>query len=166
MRSARERADVAVYVLNMGQPVKIVDLAERMIRLSGLEPGRDIEITFTGIRPGERLHEILFAREEPTTPIGIEGIVARAAGQSVARRDARLAGGARAGARRARPFGDLRRAARCGAGFPRRGRLSHRGKTCARLGTGGCQPAASSCRRIDHADRRRAAPTDARGLMP
>jgi FlaA1/EpsC-like NDP-sugar epimerase len=67
---------VAVYVLNMGQPVKIVDLAERMIRLSGLEPGRDIDITFSGIRPGERLHEILFAREEPTAPIGIEGIVA------------------------------------------------------------------------------------------
>jgi FlaA1/EpsC-like NDP-sugar epimerase len=67
---------VAVYVLNMGQPVKIVDLAERMIRLSGLEPGHDIEITFTGIRPGERLREILFAREEPTAPIGIEGIVA------------------------------------------------------------------------------------------
>ena len=67
---------VAVYVLNMGQPVKIVDLAERMIRLSGLEPGHDIDITFTGIRPGERLQEILFAREEPTAPIGIEGIVA------------------------------------------------------------------------------------------
>jgi O-antigen biosynthesis protein WbqV len=67
---------VSVYVLNMGQPVKIVDLAERMIRLSGLEPGRDIDIAFTGIRPGERLHEILFAREEPTAPIGIEGIVA------------------------------------------------------------------------------------------
>jgi len=69
-------AGVAVYVLNMGQPVKIVDLAERLIRLSGLEPGRDIDITFIGIRPGERLHEILFAREEPTAPIGIEGIVA------------------------------------------------------------------------------------------
>jgi FlaA1/EpsC-like NDP-sugar epimerase len=68
--------DVAVYVLNMGQPVKIVDLAERMIRLSGLEPGRDIDITFTGIRAGERLQEILFSREEPTAPIGIEGIVA------------------------------------------------------------------------------------------
>jgi FlaA1/EpsC-like NDP-sugar epimerase len=67
---------VAVYVLNMGQPVKIVELAERMIRLSGLEPGRDIEIAFTGIRPGERLHEILFAREEPMLPIGIDGIVA------------------------------------------------------------------------------------------
>jgi O-antigen biosynthesis protein WbqV len=68
--------DVSVYVLNMGQPVKIVDLAERIIRLSGLEPGRDIQITFTGIRPGERLHEILFAREEETTDIGIPGIVA------------------------------------------------------------------------------------------
>jgi FlaA1/EpsC-like NDP-sugar epimerase len=73
---AAAQTGVAVYVLNMGQPVKIVDLAERMIRLSGLEPGRDIEITFTGIRPGERLHEILFAREEPTEPIGIDGIVA------------------------------------------------------------------------------------------
>ncbi|NWG24067.1 MAG: polysaccharide biosynthesis protein [Pseudorhodoplanes sp.] len=71
-----QRSDVAVYVLNMGQPVKIVELAERIIRLSGLEPGRDIDITFTGIRPGERLHEILFAREEPTAEIGIPGIVA------------------------------------------------------------------------------------------
>jgi O-antigen biosynthesis protein WbqV len=71
-----ERTDVAVYVLNMGQPVKIIDLAERMIRLSGLEPGRDIEISFVGKRPGERLQEILFAREEPTSPIGIEGVVA------------------------------------------------------------------------------------------
>jgi FlaA1/EpsC-like NDP-sugar epimerase len=70
------RSDVAIYVLNMGQPVKIVDLAERIIRLSGLEPGRDIEIAFTGMRPGERLHEILFAREEPSSEIGIAGIVA------------------------------------------------------------------------------------------
>ena len=70
------RSDVAVYVLNMGQPVKIVDLAERIIRLSGLEPGRDIEIVFTGIRPGERLNEILFAREEPVSDIGISGVVA------------------------------------------------------------------------------------------
>jgi FlaA1/EpsC-like NDP-sugar epimerase len=69
-------ADVSVYVLNMGQPVKIVDLAERIIRLSGLEPGQDIKIAFTGIRPGERLHEILFAREEETADIGIPGIVA------------------------------------------------------------------------------------------
>ena len=71
-----DRGDVSVYLLNMGQPVKIVDLAERIIRLSGLEPGRDIQITFTGIRPGERLHEILFARDEETNDIGIPGIVA------------------------------------------------------------------------------------------
>jgi FlaA1/EpsC-like NDP-sugar epimerase len=70
------RPDVSVYVLNMGQPVKIVDLAERMIRLSGLQPGHDIEIAFTGIRPGERLNEILFATEEPTIDIGIAGIMA------------------------------------------------------------------------------------------
>ena len=69
-------AGVAVYVLNMGQPVKIVDLAERLIRLSGLEPGRDIDIVFTGIRPGERLQETLFAHDEPTVPVGIKGIVA------------------------------------------------------------------------------------------
>jgi O-antigen biosynthesis protein WbqV len=67
---------VSVYVLNMGQPVKIVDLAERIIRLSGLEPGRDIQISYTGIRPGERLNEILFARGEETSEIGIPGIVA------------------------------------------------------------------------------------------
>ncbi len=72
----REERKVSVYVLNMGQPVKIVELAERIIRLSGLEPGRDIKITFTGIRPGERLHEILFAREEEMTETGMPGIVA------------------------------------------------------------------------------------------
>jgi FlaA1/EpsC-like NDP-sugar epimerase len=71
-----ERPDVSIYVLNMGQPIKIVDLAERMIRLSGLQPGHDIEIAFTGIRPGERLNEILFATEEPTIDIGIAGIMA------------------------------------------------------------------------------------------
>lgn len=71
-----ETRDVSVYVLNMGQPVKIVDLAERIIRLSGLEPGRDIQIAFTGVRPGERLHEILFAQGEETADIGIPGIVA------------------------------------------------------------------------------------------
>src|SRR3984957_9441261 len=70
------RPDVSVYVLNMGQPVKIVDLAERMIRLSGLQPGYDIDIVFTGMRPGERLNEILFATEEPTVEIGVAGIMA------------------------------------------------------------------------------------------
>jgi FlaA1/EpsC-like NDP-sugar epimerase len=71
-----ERTDVSVYVLNMGQPVKIVELAERMIRLSGLQPGHDIDIVFTGMRPGERLNEILFAHEEPPVEIGVAGIMA------------------------------------------------------------------------------------------
>ena len=47
-----------------------------MIRLAGFEPGEDIEIAVTGTRPGERLHEILFAREEPRAEIGIDGVMA------------------------------------------------------------------------------------------
>jgi O-antigen biosynthesis protein WbqV len=69
-----ERA--AVYVLKMGQPVKIMDLAERMIRLAGYEPGEDIEIIVTGVRPGERLNEILFARDEPMAETGLDGVMA------------------------------------------------------------------------------------------
>ena len=60
----------------MGQPVRIYDLAERMIRLAGFQPGEDIDIVVTGTRPGERLHEILFAREEPRADIGIDGVMA------------------------------------------------------------------------------------------
>jgi FlaA1/EpsC-like NDP-sugar epimerase len=72
-----QAGDTSVYVLDMGQPVKIVDLAERMIRLLGLEPGPGgIEIVFSGIRPGERLHELLFAADEPTADIGVSGIKA------------------------------------------------------------------------------------------
>jgi FlaA1/EpsC-like NDP-sugar epimerase len=66
----------SVFVLKMGQPVRIMELAERMIRLAGYTPGTDIEIAVTGIRPGERLNEILFADDEPMTDIGLDGIMA------------------------------------------------------------------------------------------
>jgi FlaA1/EpsC-like NDP-sugar epimerase len=66
----------AVYVLKMGQPLRIVDLAERMIRLAGYEPGVDIEIAITGVRPGERLNEILFAKDEPMAETGLDGVMA------------------------------------------------------------------------------------------
>ena len=53
-----------IFVLDMGEPVKIVDLAMNMIKLSGYRPGKDIEVKFTGIRPGEKLYEELFGKEE------------------------------------------------------------------------------------------------------
>jgi FlaA1/EpsC-like NDP-sugar epimerase len=57
-----------VFVLDMGDPVKIVDLAHNMIRLAGYEPEQDIAIEFTQPRPGEKLHEILFSRNENEQP--------------------------------------------------------------------------------------------------
>ena len=56
------------FILNMGQQVRIMDLAEDLIRLSGLEPGKDIEIVFTGIRPGEKLSEDLWEEGEQYIP--------------------------------------------------------------------------------------------------
>lgn len=57
-----------VFLLNMGEPVKIVDLARDLIELSGLEVGRDIDIVFTGCRPGEKLYEELFVAGEDYQP--------------------------------------------------------------------------------------------------
>lgn len=56
-----------IFILDMGKPVKIVDLAKDLIRLSGLEPDKDIKIVFTGTRPGEKLFEELLTSEEGTT---------------------------------------------------------------------------------------------------
>ncbi len=64
-----------VYVLDMGEPVRIVDLAQTMIRLSGKEPGREIEIEFVGARPGEKLHEELWSDDESVTPSSHEAIL-------------------------------------------------------------------------------------------
>lgn len=57
-----------IFIFDMGKPVRIDDLARKMIQLSGLELGKDIQINYTGIRPGEKLYEELLANEENTLP--------------------------------------------------------------------------------------------------
>jgi FlaA1/EpsC-like NDP-sugar epimerase len=58
----------AVYTLDMGEPIAIRVLAEQMIRLAGKQPGRDIAIVYSGLRPGEKLHETLFHADERYRP--------------------------------------------------------------------------------------------------
>jgi FlaA1/EpsC-like NDP-sugar epimerase len=57
-----------IFIFDMGQSIKIVDLAKKMIKLSGLTLGRDIQIMFTGLRPGEKLYEELLNDKENTIP--------------------------------------------------------------------------------------------------
>ncbi len=64
-----------IFVLDMGEPVKIVHLARQIIRLAGLQPDNDIEIRFTGLRPGEKLYEELFHGKEPPVPTGYAGLL-------------------------------------------------------------------------------------------
>ena len=57
-----------IFVLDMGEPIRIVDLARQMIRLAGRRPEKDVRIEFIGLRPGEKLHEELFHQDEPLMP--------------------------------------------------------------------------------------------------
>jgi O-antigen biosynthesis protein WbqV len=65
-----------IFVLDMGEPLRIVDVARRVIRLAGLDPDRDIEIVFTGLREGEKLFESLFYAEEVLVPTIEERVLA------------------------------------------------------------------------------------------
>ncbi len=69
------RQDGKIFVLDMGEPIRIMDLAEQMIRLAGLNPGTDVKIDITGVRPGEKLFEEIFHGAEPPVATECEGIL-------------------------------------------------------------------------------------------
>jgi len=71
----KESAGAPIFVLDMGEPVRIKDLAMQMIRLAGLRPHKDIAITYTGLRPGEKMHEELFYTEEAPGKTAHAGIL-------------------------------------------------------------------------------------------
>lgn len=73
---ATEEGRGRIFVLDMGEPMKIADVARQMIRLANLEPDRDIRIVFSGLRPGEKLFEELFDRNEKPVETGIPGVMA------------------------------------------------------------------------------------------
>jgi len=74
LAAADDEARGKLFVLEMGEPVKIVDLARQMIRLAGKRPDHDVKIEFVGLRPGEKLHEELFHEQEPLVPTRAPGI--------------------------------------------------------------------------------------------
>jgi len=95
------RPDMAgrMFVLDMGQPVKIADLARQMIRLAGLRPERDVAIQFNGLRPGEKLFEELFHGEEQLEATPVPRLNVGAPRGSVLGRARFRVGGARGGMR-------------------------------------------------------------------
>ena len=68
--------EAGVFVLDMGEPVKMEDLARQLIRLHGLRPDKDIQIIHTGLRPGEKLFEEIFYAAEDVTPTAADGVLA------------------------------------------------------------------------------------------
>lgn len=73
LRHAEQRG--AAFVIEMGEALSVVELAREVIRLEGLRPAEDIDITFTGLRPGEKLHELLVARDEWREPELMPGVI-------------------------------------------------------------------------------------------
>lgn len=67
--------DGRIFVLDMGEPVKILDLAKRMIEAAGLVPGKDVEIKFSGLRPGEKLFEEVFLDTDKLVATGADGVL-------------------------------------------------------------------------------------------
>ena len=122
-----------IFVLDMGEPVRILDLARELIRRNGLEPDEDIEIRFTGIRPGEKLYEELACDDEQTRPTAHEKIRVWQLPPADPPAGEPRAGAAVGGRRERRRDGGRRRAqAVCGRISPR---SSARGR-CARPATG------------------------------
>jgi O-antigen biosynthesis protein WbqV len=70
-----QRYQGRIFVLDMGEPVKIIHLARQMIRLAGLRPDVDVKISFTGLRPGEKLFEEIFHGAEAPVPTERDGIL-------------------------------------------------------------------------------------------
>ncbi|MEQ8193321.1 MAG: polysaccharide biosynthesis protein, partial [Rhodospirillales bacterium] len=69
------QSDGKIFVLNMGEPVSIIELARQMIRLAGLRPDEDVKIEIVGLRPGEKLREDVFHEQEHLVPTRYEGIL-------------------------------------------------------------------------------------------
>jgi O-antigen biosynthesis protein WbqV len=75
MSAKSESEEATLYVLDMGEPVRVIELAEKMIRMKGLTPGQDILIRVTGPRPGEKLTETVFYEREQVQETKVDGVL-------------------------------------------------------------------------------------------